>query len=245
MRVRGARLAAGAGLVAAAIGALLAGAGAAQDPPVPLPPIPLPERGVAVVVEPVSGRVLVSDDDGETFRSLDAPERVPVGTTVDAKRGDVRVTVARNARGDTWSAAFSEGRFIVRQRATGTPVTTLRLTGPRLRDVCRRTRATAASSGRKKAVRRLWGDGKGRFRTRGRYSAATVRGTRWLTVDRCDGTVTRVIRGAVEVEDFTDREPPDAPPSVPPPGGGEDGGGGGGGGVVVAAGRSYVARPGR
>ena len=29
-----------------------------------------------------------------------------------------------------------------------------------------------------------------------------MRGTRWLTVDRCDGTLTRVTSGAVSVRDF-------------------------------------------
>jgi hypothetical protein len=42
----------------------------------------------------------------------------------------------------------------------------------------------------------------GRFRTRGRYSAATVRGTQWDTIDRCDGTLTIVHRGTIQVTDF-------------------------------------------
>jgi hypothetical protein len=29
-----------------------------------------------------------------------------------------------------------------------------------------------------------------------------VRGTRWVVVDRCDGTLTRVVRGVVTVRDF-------------------------------------------
>ena len=45
-------------------------------------------------------------------------------------------------------------------------------------------------------VRRLWGrDRGGRYRTYGRHSHATVRGTRWLTEDRCLGTYTRVTEG--------------------------------------------------
>jgi len=55
---------------------------------------------------------------------------------------------------------------------------------------------------RRKKVRRLWGDGHGRFRTKGRSGAATVRGTKWLTEDRCDGTLVRVARGVVSVRDF-------------------------------------------
>ena len=48
----------------------------------------------------------------------------------------------------------------------------------------------------------LWGDGKGRFQTRGKYGAATVRGTNWLVQDRCDGTLVKVVQGVVAVRDF-------------------------------------------
>jgi archaeosine-15-forming tRNA-guanine transglycosylase len=65
-----------------------------------------------------------------------------------------------------------------------------------------RARRTAIAAGNRR-VRRLWGrDGGGRFRTHGRNSQATVRGTRWVTVDRCDGTLTRVTEGSVVVRDF-------------------------------------------
>jgi hypothetical protein len=61
-------------------------------------------------------------------------------------------------------------------------------------------RAAAAQS---KPPRRLWGNDKGgRFQTRGRGSVATVRGTRWITEDWCQGTVTRVLDGAVSVRDL-------------------------------------------
>ena len=50
---------------------------------------------------------------------------------------------------------------------------------------------------------RLWGkDDKGRFSTHGANSAATVRGTKWLTEERCDGTLTRVVTGRVLVRDL-------------------------------------------
>ncbi len=61
---------------------------------------------------------------------------------------------------------------------------------------------TAAAAVQTKG-RRLWGSGKGSFRTRGRRSAATVTGTRWLVADLCDrSTLTRVKSGVVEVRDF-------------------------------------------
>ena len=51
-------------------------------------------------------------------------------------------------------------------------------------------------------MRRLWGTGHGRFRTRGRYAAATVRGTTWTVEDRCHSTVTKVLEGIVAVRDL-------------------------------------------
>jgi hypothetical protein len=67
-----------------------------------------------------------------------------------------------------------------------------------------RHRARAAAKPRKKRGRGgLWGDGEGRFRVRGESSSATVRGTKWYVENRCEGTYTRVVRGVVEVRDFT------------------------------------------
>jgi hypothetical protein len=79
-------------------------------------------------------------------------------------------------------------------------------------------RARAAAS--KPKTRRLWGDGKGSFRTKGQYSAATVRGTKWLVQDSCAGTLTRVVTGSVSVRDNVRRKT-----------------------VVVRAGKRYLARP--
>jgi ferric-dicitrate binding protein FerR (iron transport regulator) len=68
---------------------------------------------------------------------------------------------------------------------------------------CKQGEASAAARRKK---RRLWGDGSGRFRTKGSYSSATVRGTKWLTQDSCAGTLTRVRRGKVAVRDFVKRK---------------------------------------
>ena len=72
---------------------------------------------------------------------------------------------------------------------------------------------------RKKRRRTLFSNVKGRFRTRGRHGAATVRGTMWLTQDRCDGTLVFVRHGLVAVRDFSLRKT-----------------------KVVKAGHSYLAR---
>ena len=69
---------------------------------------------------------------------------------------------------------------------------------------CRRASAALAPGPRlsRRAIRRLRARARGRYRTRGRHSAATVRGTTWTVVDRCDGTLTKVRRGKVAVRDF-------------------------------------------
>jgi len=90
---------------------------------------------------------------------------------------------------------------------TGKPTTVIVPRGGNFVGTCGRTVAsTRSTSGagkdKPKTVRRLWGKGKGHFRTRGRYSSGTVRGTWWLTSDRCDGTRTYVAGGVVRVYDF-------------------------------------------
>ncbi len=65
---------------------------------------------------------------------------------------------------------------------------------------CKKSKKAKAAATKPKS-RKLWGDGKGKFRTKGTYSAATVRGTNWLVQDSCDGTLTRVKQGVVAVRD--------------------------------------------
>ena len=198
-------------LPVAAVGAvaLASGPGAAATP--------APEQGRSVVLEPVSGDVEVRAAGATRYRDLTARRRYPVGVTVDAQEGAVRLVVSRGA-GSVSKAVFSEGKFTVTQGRGDDPLVTLTLTGPSYADVC--DGATTARK-RKRRVRRLWGDGKGSFRTSGRYSAATVRGTRWLTEDRCDGTVTRVRarrgRGGRLPARGARADPDPTPPAAPAP----------------------------
>ena len=59
---------------------------------------------------------------------------------------------------------------------------------------------TAAVS--KKTLQLLHGSAHGKFRTKGRYSAATIRGTIWTIADRCDGTLVHAIKDTVTVDDL-------------------------------------------
>jgi hypothetical protein len=79
--------------------------------------------------------------------------------------------------------------------------------------------AKKKKKGPKSVLGKLWGSGKGKFRTDGKYSSATVRGTIWLVQDECDGTLTKVKRGTVQVRDLKRKKT-----------------------VTVKAGHSYLAR---
>ena len=62
--------------------------------------------------------------------------------------------------------------------------------------------ASAASFSRHHPVRHLWSNAHGSFSTKGKYGAAAVRGTEWLTQDQCDGTFFKVTRDEITVTSF-------------------------------------------
>jgi hypothetical protein len=64
-----------------------------------------------------------------------------------------------------------------------------------------RPNAHAAKSSTK-IIQLLHVSAHGKFRTSGRYSAATVLGTIWTVTARCDGTLTHAIKDEVSVADF-------------------------------------------
>jgi hypothetical protein len=77
----------------------------------------------------------------------------------------------------------------------------LRLTGGNFK-ACGTRRITSLAQANKKPVRRVWGKGKGKFRTKARYASATVRGTWWLTADFCRYTLVRVTQGSVTAQNL-------------------------------------------
>ena len=182
-----------------------------------------PDFGKTVVVAP-EGTVRVKAPGGG-WETMKPGAEMPLTATYDTRRGAVSLTSA-GCRGETQTGHFGGGVFTLRQPRAACGRVDVYLRGGRFsscpRVVTRRRARTGAvaSASRSRKVRRLWGrDSGGRFRTHGRHSQATVRGTRWLTVDRCDGTLTRVTNGAVAVRDFRRHRT-----------------------VVVRAGHSYLAR---
>jgi hypothetical protein len=179
-----------------------------QQPPPPAPtptptatPLPEPVAGRAVNALPKSGTVKVRRPGSKRFTTLREGEQIPVGTTVDTRKGRVTIIAAAGAGKPPARSDFFGGLFKLSQARAKVPTTTLTLT-----EALACSKKTARASASKPKKRRLWGDGKGRFRTKGRYAAATVRGTRWLVEDRCGSTLTRVTTGVVAVRDQAKRK---------------------------------------
>ena len=180
--------------------------------PVPQPQPQLGKQGVAKLLR---GVVRYRPRGAKKFLPLLDTAAIPNGTEIDARKGRLLLTVLHDASGRLDGARFYAGRFFFRQGKGKEPITRLKLSGGSFDNCAIQARGASLASAAsvkggtgtgtrrpRRRVRRLWGDGRGRFRTRGRYGAATVRGTKWLTVDRCDGTKFRVVRGKVGVVGF-------------------------------------------
>jgi hypothetical protein len=161
------------------------------------PPAP-PKPGRRMGVDKVKGSIRVRPPGSDEFVDLPDDASVPVGSTVDASNGVVELTTARDETGAPQTGTFWGGRFKVSQKAETGHWTELKLVGGSFASCNANAKVSAAG---RRRVRQLWGrDNHGRFRTRGRGGHATVRGTRWLTRDRCDGTLFKVTQGAIDVK---------------------------------------------
>jgi hypothetical protein len=174
---------------------------AAAPCPTLAPPTP-PQPGVSGNAMPTRGRIFVRRPGSGGFEELTDERSIPVGSEINAARGEVQLETAADSSGSAQLGKFSGGKFVMRQKRTRKPVTDLVLTGGRLnRRTCGRAGRLAQAAGRRSG-RRLFGSARGRFRTRGRHSTATVRGTAWLMKDSCNTTTVRVSRGVVVVRDL-------------------------------------------
>lgn len=165
---------------------------------------PPPVLGESVNLAQLSGQVVVRypgrGRKGRVAR-LRGRAPLPVGTVVDSRRGRVRLVSSRGGK-RRQAGRFRAGVFRVLQNPRRRGLTELVLRGG-----LAGCRGHAGADGSAQAAthlrrRRLWGSGSGRYRTSGRYSSGSVRGTKWLTVDSCAGTLTVVVEGVVVVRDF-------------------------------------------
>jgi hypothetical protein len=166
----------------------------------------LPEAGTVLVkLPPGAGAKARAASSG--FVPLETVGRqLPVGSTLDTSKGTVLLTSATTASGRTQAGHFTGGVFTIGQGRKN-PLTTLSMTGGGLNSCSKlppggSPKVAVAT----RARRRLFSNVKGRFRTRGRNSDATVRGTIWTMTDTCAGTLTKVTKGSVTVRDFNLRK---------------------------------------
>ena len=184
------------------------------------PPVP----GKSVVVKVVSGEVFIKFPAGKGPRAVTPPAgfvplkgaaNIPIGSQLDTANGRVALTSAADTGAKkTQTSDFYDGIFQVKQsvpkkkpKKAKALITDLVLKGEPPRSQCAPQKgARSAGANKKKGPKavlgQLWGNGKGKFRTSGKFSSATVRGTIWLVQDRCEGTLTKVSRGTVQVADF-------------------------------------------
>ena len=194
--------------------------------PVPVGPVaPVetsdgPKLGESVGVATRGGTVGIRRPGSDTVVPLTAGSVVPLGSVIDATQGSVALTTALPS-GKTQTGRFGGGAFKVRQGRRGYVDLYLRGNPCPRRAKHRAATASVTAQASRRQGRRLFGrDRGGRFRTHGRNSHATVRGTRWMVEDGCNGTLTRVSEGAVVVRDFAKKKR-----------------------LLVKAGHSYLARP--
>ena len=176
--------------------------GSAGSPPPPPPPTVKPKHGINVVVHPSFGQAKYKLPGQRGFTILENTELLPFGTTFNTKKGGAVFIAATGEFGEQTpdsSMEFFGGIFKLKQGAKENAPAVAKLKG-KLPKNCKKGGKSKASiagegpeaitSGRRR--RRLWGRGRGRYRTRGRRGTGSVRGTTWLTKDTCKGTFFKV-----------------------------------------------------
>ena len=188
-------------------------------------PPPPPVLGQAVNATPVSGVVFIKPPPGKTlagdtaalskgtgFVPLTEARQIPTGSEVDALNGSLKLISNTGQIGKTQTATLTGGVFKVTQARKGITkgiadfnLVESAFQGAPSYGTCKTKHkagdATIASLS-SKTLQLLKVSGHGKFRTTGRYASATVRGTIYTVADRCDGTLTHVIRDTVLVDDF-------------------------------------------
>jgi DNA-binding beta-propeller fold protein YncE len=179
-----------------------------------------PTLGQTFNIAPVSGLVLVLVH-GHLV-PLTQLEQIGPGVTIDTLHGTLKLTISVSGGGPAGDAAAARtktqtGQFggaVVRlhQNKSGSNkgLTTVMMVesafkGAPSQAICAAPGTASdghAASVNSKVIQLLHASAHGKFATSGRYSAATVRGTIWDTIARCDGTLIHAIKDEVVVTDF-------------------------------------------
>ena len=176
-----------------------------------------PTLGKTFNIQPVSGLVLIFIN-GHLV-PLTQLTQIPAGVAIDTLHGTLKLTTASGSGGGAHDAAaktqtgeFSGAVFRLSQqtRGAGKGLVTVMLALSAFKSapsqaICKSNGAAGDAHAAKtntKTIQLLHASAHGKFRTSGRYSAATVLGTIWTVAARCDGTLTHAIKDPVEVTDF-------------------------------------------
>jgi len=180
-----------------------------------------PTLGKTFNISLVSGLVLVKVN-GQ-FIPLTEVTQIPKNTVINALHGTLSLTSAAGSPSPAHDAAakgkkhktktqqgtFGGAIFKISQTTAGAGkgLVTLAIVenafnGAPSYATCKAHKALEATAASSKTLQLLHASAKGKFRTKGRYSAATVLGTKWTVADRCDGTLTHDITDSVKVTDF-------------------------------------------
>ena len=159
-------------------------------------------------IKPTQGLVLI-EVNGKLV-PLAQLKQIPAGAVIDALHGTLNLITSTGTGHKTQTGTFGGAIFKVTQDHSG--LTTLSIVenafnGAPSYASCNAPSGKASSAAVSKKVLQLLHakDNHGRFRTKGRYAAATTRGTVWTIADRCDGTLTHVRKDSVLINDFVRR----------------------------------------
>ena len=166
---------------------------------------------MTAVVRQLSGEVFVKLPARRGFQEsgfipLKGVAAIPIGSTVDARKGEIEMEsaangfAARDRRAKRQSARIKAGMFAIRQKRakrnaakTATIGTDVALLSPPGAEApCRRGPA-------KGIVRSVSMVVKGLYRAIGGATTATARSATFATTDRCDGTLTEVGKGRISL----------------------------------------------
>src|SRR5581483_2133772 len=176
-----------------------------------------PSIGRTFNIAPVSGVVLVKLNG--FFQPITQVRQFPKNTLFDVLGGTLRLTTAtgghpasdaaakgkgKKGKGKTQTGTFGGAVFKITQAHNGLATVTLVENafkgGPSFKKCG--GKASDASAASSRTLQLLKSSAKGKFATKGKYAAATVRGTKWTTADRCNGTQVHDATGSVAVTDL-------------------------------------------
>ena len=155
------------------------------------------------------------------FVPLTELRQIPNGTVINALHGTLTLITAggtqhstlstdakkkKKSKVKTQTGKFGGAVFKVTQTRSG--LATISLVSNAFKGApsfasCKTKKGKAVGAAvSSKTLQLLHSSAHGKFRTKGKYAAATVRGTIWTIADRCDGTLTHAIKDSVTVSDF-------------------------------------------